>query len=256
MGSALARGVIASGFCQAADVFAYDSDRSRSEKLSRETGCRVCASAPDAASEADVVVVCVKPAVVTGVLKEISPAVTPARIVISIAAAVKLETLEGALPAGTPVVRVMPNTPALVGRGAAGLAAGKSVSPAQIEQCVRLLESVGVAVAVDEKLMDAITGLSGSGPAFVYSVIEALADGGVANGLPRDVALKLAAQTVAGAAEMVLKSGQHPAVLRDQVTTPGGTTIAGLVELERAGLPSALIAAVQAATKRSAELGT
>lgn len=256
MGGALVRGVIRAGYCPADEVIIYDPDARRASELSAETGCSVAASAEDAASAAEMIVVCVKPGMVPGLLKEISGLVRGGQVVVSIAAAVKIHSLEEALPKGVAVVRVMPNTPALIGRGAAGVAAGTHASKEQLGQCVRLLEAVGIAVVVDEKLMDAVTGLSGSGPAFVYTVIEALADGGVASGLPRDVAVKLAAQTVAGAAEMVAQSGQHPAVLRDQVTTPGGTTIAGLVELERAGLPSALIAAVQAAAKRSAELGS
>jgi pyrroline-5-carboxylate reductase len=153
------------------------------------------------------------------------------------------------------VIRAMPNTPALVGMGAAAYCLGSTATRDDAATAARLLGAVGLAVEVPERLMDAVTGLSGSGPAYVYLVIEALADGGVRSGLPRADALKLAAQTVLGAASMVMETGEHPAVLKDMVTSPGGTTIAGLAELERHGLRAALIDAVTAATRRAAELG-
>jgi pyrroline-5-carboxylate reductase len=153
------------------------------------------------------------------------------------------------------VIRVMPNTPALVLAGASAFTTGTQATEEDADVAQKIFGSVGVAVRVKEALLDAVTGLSGSGPAYVYTIIEALADGGVLMGLPRDLALQLAAKTVAGAAEMVLQSGQHPAALRDQVTSPGGTTIAGIEALESRGLRSALLAAVRAATERSAALG-
>ena len=204
----------------------------------------------------DVILLCTKPHDVADSLREISIAghATP-MLAISIAAGITLDALETAASANIRIIRAMPNTPALVGKGAAAYCLGSRATH-QDGDCARsLLGAVGLAVEVPERLMDAVTGLSGSGPAYVYLVIEALADGGVRTGLPRADALKLAAQTVLGAAAMVLETGIHPAVLKDMVTSPGGTTIAGLAELERQGLRSALIDAVEVATRRAAELG-
>lgn len=255
MGSALAKGVVSSGFRAPADVVIYDPDGARLSETAGATGFAAAASARDAAGFADAVVVCVKPPLVEALLKEISDVLGPGKLVISIAAGIKIERMHACLREGVGVIRVMPNTPAQVSRGASALALGRNVSAEHRDMAVGLFESVGLAVVVDEKLMDAVTGLSGSGPAFVYTVIEALADAGVSVGLTRDVAIRLAAQTVSGAASMVIETGKHPAVLRDQVTSPAGTTIAGCAELERQGLRAALIGAVQAAAARSAELG-
>ncbi|MBC8125803.1 MAG: pyrroline-5-carboxylate reductase, partial [Gloeobacteraceae cyanobacterium ES-bin-144] len=176
-------------------------------------------------------------------------------LVISIAAGITVAALETAAASQIRVIRAMPNTPALVGKGAAGYCIGTRATAEDAETARVILGSVGLAVAVPERLMDAVTGLSGSGPAYIYLVIEAMADGGVRQGLPREDALRLAAQTVLGAAAMVLETGKHPAVLKDMVTSPGGTTIAGLAELERRGLRAALIEAVVAASQRATELG-
>jgi pyrroline-5-carboxylate reductase len=183
-----------------------------------------------------------------------SDVVGPEKLMVSIAAGITLAKLCEGLKSNR-VVRVMPNTPALIGKGASAYSLGPEATAADGELVGQLLGAVGQAFWVDEKLLDAVTGLSGSGPAFVYVMIEALSDGGVRVGLPRDVATALAAQTVRGAAEMVVTTGEHPAVLKDKVASPGGTTIAGLAALESGGLRAALIAAVEAATKRSAELG-
>jgi pyrroline-5-carboxylate reductase len=177
------------------------------------------------------------------------------RLVISIAAGITLAALEDAAGVQDRVIRAMPNTPALVGKGAAGFCLGTRATREDAAVAKHLLGSTGLAVEVPERLMNAVTGLSGSGPAYIYLVIEALADGGVRMGIPRADAIQLAAQTVLGAAAMVMETGQHPAVLKDMVTSPGGTTIAGLAELERNGLRSALIEAVTAATRRADELG-
>jgi pyrroline-5-carboxylate reductase len=188
------------------------------------------------------------------VLENLRNSVTPEHLVISIAAGVSLATIAGRLGSDRRLARVMPNTPALIGEGAAGFCLGRNVLASDEALVLSCLNSVGRAYRVPETLLDAVTGLSGSGPAFVYVMIEALSDGGVRVGLPRDVATALAAQTVLGAARMVLETNTHPGVLKDQVTSPGGTTIAGLHALERGRFRAALIDAVEVATLRSAEL--
>ena len=254
MGGALVRGVVESGFRPAEDILAFDPDTSRLEALQRETGIRACRDAASAVREAGTVVLCVKPALACPLARELAPEMGPDRLLISIAAGVRIADLRSALPDGAAVIRAMPNTPATIRRAATAICAGEGVTREQLELAEGLFGSVGITVIVEERLMDAVTGLSGSGPAFIFTVIEALADGGVSQGLPRDVALKLAAQTCAGAADLVMRSGQHPAQLRDQVASPGGTTIAGIAELERGGLRPALIGAVQAAARRAKEL--
>lgn len=202
----------------------------------------------------DLIVLAVKPQHLNSVLDELQNVDTSDKLFVSIVAGVTLSLLCERL--GTKrVVRVMPNTPCLIGQAAAAYCHGESVTAEDRQQVAELLGAVGLAIELTETHMDAVTGLSGSGPAFVYLVIEALSDAGVGLGLPRDVALRLAAQTVRGAAEMVTSSGEHPAVLKDQVTSPGGTTIAGIEALEAGGLRTTLISAVQAAAQRSAELG-
>jgi pyrroline-5-carboxylate reductase len=202
-----------------------------------------------------VLVLAVKPQTMAAVLAEVRPTVSPRHLVVSIAAGVTLGQLAAGLGPDARLIRVMPNTPCLVGASAAGFAAGPAATADDVALVARLFGAVGKAFAVPEHLLDAVTGLSGSGPAFVYVLIEALADGGVRVGLPRDVALALAAQTVLGSAKMVLETGTHPAALKDAVASPGGTTIAGLHALERAGFRAAAMDAVEAAARRAAELG-
>lgn len=206
-------------------------------------------------AKADVVVLAVKPQKMADVLAGIAADVEPRHLLVSIAAGVTLEKLATSLPAGTRLVRVMPNTPCLVGLGASCYSRGPTATEADGLLVRQLLESVGSASEVEEKLLDAVTGLSGSGPAFVYRMIEALAEGGTRMGLSAELALELAARTARGAAEMVLAGDATPAELRQQVTSPGGTTLAGLEALEKLQGPEAFRAAVEAATKRSAELG-
>ena len=208
----------------------------------------------EVAAQSDVVILAVKPGDLKSLCESLAT-VAGDRLFLSIAAGVKIADLEAWLGSGGRVIRVMPNTPALVGAGAAAFARGSRATGADAGTATNILGAVGTVDEVSEKLLDAVTGLSGSGPAYVYTVIEALADGGVLMGLPRATALQLAAQTVAGAAKMVLETGLHPAVLRDQVTSPGGTTAAGLEQLEAHGLPHALLQAVRKATERSVELG-
>jgi pyrroline-5-carboxylate reductase len=254
MGTAFVMGAIRSEAVAASAVTGIDPVAAAREHFAGATGAK---SATDisALADCDVVLLCTKPHDACAALEHlVSVSKTPA-LVISIAAGVKLAALEQAVDGKARIVRAMPNTPAAVGKGASGFCMGKLAHEKDSETAKRILGSVGLAVEVPERLMDAVTGLSGSGPAYAYLVIDALADGGVKAGLPRADAIRLAAQTVWGAAAMVLETGEHPAVLKDMVTSPGGTTIAGLAELEKHGLRSALIEAVTAATRRSVELG-
>ncbi len=203
---------------------------------------------------ASVVVLAVKPQNVAAVVEEVREAVPDGALVISILAGITTEALEAAFGRPLAVVRTMPNTPALVDEGATALAAGKHATDAHLALARSIFEAVGRVEEVPESLMDAVTGLSGSGPAYIYMVIEALTDGGVKQGLPRPIAARLAAQTVLGAARLVIETGKHPAILRDEVTTPGGTAIAAVADLEAHGLRTMLINAVGTATARSAEL--
>ena len=255
MGSALAAGVISAGIVRPDDVTMADVDSSKLERLSAELGAAVTSDNLKAIQDADVVIIAVKPWFVENVLKEIGQKLNSNQMVISIAAGVKLESIEAHLADSVAVIRSMPNTPCLIGAGAVGFSRGKAATDRHVAIAKDIFDAVGISFEVAEKLLDAVTGLSGSGPAYVYLMIEAMSDAGVRVGLPRDISLKLAAQTVMGSARMVIEAGEHPAKLRDQVTTPGGTTIAGLDALEKAGFRSALMEAVKAATKRSEELG-
>jgi pyrroline-5-carboxylate reductase len=255
MGTALVEGAIRSGAVAAADVTGVDPVQGAREHFAKSTGA-VAAAEISALAESDVILLCTKPHDVATALRESTLASKgKPLLVISIAAGITLDSLEMTAATNHRIIRAMPNTPALVGKGAAGYCLGSRATRGDADVARQLLGSVGLAVEVPERLIDAVTGLSGSGPAYVYLVIEALADGGVRMGLPRADALRLAAQTVLGAATMVLETGEHPAVLKDMVTSPGGTTIAGLAELERQGLRFALIDAVTAATRRATELG-
>jgi pyrroline-5-carboxylate reductase len=207
-----------------------------------------------AAQQADLILLGVKPFQVPDLIEEIRPALTPKKTLVSFAASVKTRAMEEAAGMEIAVIRAMPNTPSALGAGATGLCRGRFVKPEQMEMAQRIFETVGRTVTVDEKHMDAVTGLSASGPAYVYIIIEALAEAGVKVGLPRDTATQLAAQTVFGAGKMVLETGYHPALLKDEVTTPAGCTIDGILELEEGGLRVTLIKAVMRATQRAKEL--
>ena len=256
MGGALSRGLVRAGAMPPSGIRLFDTHGAKAEALAVDLGPGAFAAptAQAAVQGADLVLLAVKPPMVADVLTEIASALSPSQLVISIAAGVRLEKMESLLPGDIPVVRTMPNTPCLVGKGATALCRGSHATEQHLRLAESLFASVGVSVEVPERLMDAVTGLSGSGPAYVYLMIEALADGGVKEGLTRDTARLLAAQTVLGAAQMVLSSDEHPAQLKDNVTTPGGTTIAALHVLERAGIRTALIDAIQAAAQRSREL--
>jgi len=255
MATALAKGLVSAGFASADAIVASDPSTAAREAFARTTGCGATASNVDVVRACDVLVLAVKPAHVAEVLADIRADVQPKHLVISIAAGVPLKTLIEALGSQARLARVMPNTPCLVGAGASAYALGAGATAEDGKLVARLLATVGIAVELPESLLDAVTGLSGSGPAYIYQVIEALSDGGVLMGLPRDVATRLASQTVLGAAQMVVQTGEAPAVLKDAVASPGGTTIAGLHALEAGGLRAALMNAVKAATLRSKELG-
>lgn len=254
MATALAQGFVRAGLAGASQVIASDLDGGARAQFAAATGGATTASNRDVLV-ADTVVVAVKPGQVAEVLAEVRPAVEERHLFVSIAAGITLGRLDAALPAGTRVVRVMPNTPALVGCSATAFALGTGCRPEDGARVQQLFSAVGVALAVKEPLLDAVTGLSGSGPAYGYLMIEALSDGAVAAGLPRDVATRLAAQTLLGAARMVLETGMHPGALKDQVTSPGGTTIEGIHELERAGVRAGLMNAVRTAAEKSRRLG-
>ncbi len=255
MATALAKGFVRAEIVFPKEIMASARSAATRNLFTKETGAKTVASNSDVLKFANVLVLATKPDQVPIALAEISGAFTKNHLLISIAAGVTISKLENLLPAGARVIRVMPNTPALVGEAASAFALGKLATVADGDLAKKLLSAVGVAFQVKESLLDAVTGLSGSGPAYVYQFIEALSDGGVAAGLPRDVATQLAAQTVLGAAKMVLETGQHPGALKDQVTSPGGTTIEGLHELEKGKLRATVMNAVQAATEKSKKLG-
>lgn len=254
MATALARGLIRADFTEPEAVIAADPFESSRAQFTEVTKARTTEENTDVLDASEIVFLAVKPQAMAGVLSEITRHLDERHLVISIAAGVSLETLTAGLGDSCRIVRVMPNTPCLVGASASGFSIGASASADDARLVKDLLSTVGIAVKVPERLLDAVTGLSGSGPAYVYQVIEALSDGGVRAGLPRDVATQLAAQTLLGAAKMVLETGEHPGALKDAVTSPGGTTIAGVHALENAGLRAALMNAVEAATARSVEL--
>ena len=255
MAEALIRGVLDAELLARDRIMVTDIRPERREHLAREIGVRTEARNQDAVPFGQVLILAVKPQDVPQVLQEIGPAVGPEQLVVSIAAGVPLTSIESALAGPTPVIRVMPNTPCLVGAGMAVLALGAHASPNDEELVLRIFSAVGQAVTLPERALDAVTALSASGPAFLGMVVEALIDGGVRVGLPRDIATRLAVQTALGTARMLSEAGVHPAKLKEMVASPGGTAIAGVHMLERGGLRAALLDAVVAATARSAQLG-
>ncbi len=254
MATALAKGWLRAGLVRADSCRASDPLASARHSFAAETGCSAVADNREVAAASGLLLLAVKPQSMPVLLEEIRPHVKN-QLVVSIAAGITLRQLSAGLGPDCRLIRVMPNTPCLIGASASGYSPSNSATPEDIALVDRLLNAVGVAFRVSEQLLDAVTGLSGSGPAFVYLMIEALSDGGVRVGLPRDVATALAAQTVLGAAKMVLETQSHPGILKDMVASPGGTTIAGLHALERAGVRGALMDAVEAATRRAIELG-
>lgn len=255
MGGALLRGVVSSLGKDKIHAALSDVVPQAVEALKDSLGCKTTSGTPaEVAAASEIIIIAVKPHDVQALCQTLAK-VKGQRLCISIAAGIPLADLESWLGGKQRVIRCMPNTPALVGAGAAAFSRGKLVGDADAGLASRILGAVGIVTEVPERLLDAVTGLSGSGPAYIYTVIEALADGGVLMGLPRAASVQLAAQTVLGAAKMVLETGKHPAALRDEVTSPGGTTIAGLEQLEAKSLRSALMKAVRAATEKSKQLG-
>jgi pyrroline-5-carboxylate reductase len=255
MGEALIKGLLQAGLVRPEDLLATDVRVDRLGYIQKTYGVEVFADNRDATAKAEVLILAVKPQVMEEVLMGLREVVTAKHLFLSIAAGIRTSFIEERFPQPVRVVRIMPNTPALVLTGASAITPGRHATPEDVEIAHQIFQGVGRVVQVEEKLMDTVTGLSGSGPAYIFIVIEALSDAGVRMGLPRDVATVLAAQTVLGAAQMVLETGEHPARLKDMVASPGGTTIAGLQVLEQGRLRGILMEAVEAATKRSLELG-
>ncbi|MCG8557457.1 MAG: pyrroline-5-carboxylate reductase [Proteobacteria bacterium] len=255
LAGALIRGLLSAGTYEANDIMATDLRADRLQELGQYHGIRTSKDNEQGASRAAIVVLSVKPQVLPSVLPAVASALAPDTLVISLAAGISTALVEAKLPHGTRVLRAMPNTPALVGSGATALALGTSSTDADLRQAEQIFQSVGVTVRVEEALMDAVTGLSGSGPAYILLVLEALMNAGVQAGLPPSVARTLSVQTVLGTARLLDQSDEHPAALRDMVASPAGTTMAGLRMLERGAVRSAFIEAVQCASQRANELG-
>jgi pyrroline-5-carboxylate reductase len=254
MGGILLQAFLKNNLVAAEQIFATVQHPDRATALSVQFGVEVTTDNLAAAEQADIILLGVKPIQVPALIAQIQPALTSAKMMLSFAASVKTRSIEDAAGCELAVVRAMPNTPAMIAAGVTALCAGRFVTPEQMAMAQKIFNTVGRTVVVDEKHMDAVTGLSGSGPAFLYIIIEALAEAGVNVGLPRDVATLLAAQTTLGSARMVLETGYHPALLKDQVTTPAGCTVDGILELEEGGLRVTLIKAVKRATQRAKEL--
>jgi len=254
MGSILMQALQKRDVVRTEDICATVQHEERATGLSSKYGIKVTTDNRAAVRDANVILLCVKPQTLGEVVNEIAGELRPDHLIVSIAASVPTAYIEKRVPAGIPVIRAMPNTPSMVGAGMTAFCCGSSVKPANLEVAQILFGTVGEVVRVDEKHMDSVTGLSASGPAYIYMVLESLAEGGVKMGLPRDIAMKLAAQTVLGSAKMVLETGDHPALLKDAVATPAGCTVDGILELEEGGLRVTLIKAVVKASQRAKEL--
>jgi pyrroline-5-carboxylate reductase len=254
LGEALIRGLIDAGVVRAEQVTVTAAHPERVARLTGELGVRGAASNAEAAAGAGTLILSVKPQSVPAVLSELRSVLEPSQLLVSVAASVGSAFIEKHLDRPVPVIRAMPNTPALIRMGMTALAAGRHATREHIEAALHLFRPLGRTVIVDEKHMDAVTALSASGPAFIYIIIESLAEGGVKVGLPRELATELAAQTVLGAGAMVLETGEHPAKLKDLVTTPAGCTIDGIEQLEEGGIRVTLIKTIVRATRRAKEL--
>ena len=255
MGEALVKGLVEANVVKGEALMVSDTRAERLADLDRRYGVRIAKDNVELVRESDVVVLAVKPQIMTPVLKEIASSLSRRQLVISVAAGVATATIRAAVGKDIRLIRVMPNTPALVLEGATAIAKAQGLEAGDLEIAQEIFCAVGKAVVLDEELMDAVTGLSGSGPAYVAVVIESLADGGVKMGLDRQTAMTLATQTVLGAAKLLLETGVHPGALKDMVSSPGGTSITGIAALEEGGIRTTFIKAVERATLRSRELG-
>jgi pyrroline-5-carboxylate reductase len=256
MGEALLKGIINSGLITPKRIFASDVNTEKLKNLSDELDINAVDNNYDLVDSSDIILIALKPDIVSKILSQISANLIQPKWCISIAAGVTISTIENLLQTGTPVVRVMPNTPAMVSEGMTAISPGANAKEEHLGKAKQIFQAVGKAIVLQEKLMDVVTALSGSGPAFVFLMIEAFADAGVQLGLTRPDAFLMATQTFLGSSKMVLETQEHPAVLKNKVTSPGGTTAAGLYELERNGIRSAIIDAVVAATNRSKQLSS
>lgn len=254
MGKAMIRGILGAGLAQGGDIYVFDSHRANLDALAAELGIVPVENEAEAARRADILILAVKPDVVPAVLGKVKGEIGQEKILVSIAAGVSLARLEAGLEPGAKAVRIMPNTPALVGEGMAALCPNKFLSEAEKETILAVFSSFGKAEFIAEKHMDAVVGLIGSGPAYVYMFIEALADGAVFCGMPRETAYRMAAQTVLGSAKTVLQTGLHPGALKDMVCSPGGTSIAAVRDLEERGFRSAVLNAVRVAAEKNSQL--
>jgi pyrroline-5-carboxylate reductase len=254
LGEALITGMLDAGIVSKNQFIATAAHRERLEQIQSKLGIEVTLSNGEAVRKSQLVLLCVKPQTVEEVLRQVSDDLTPNHLIVSVAASVTTRFIEGILDKPVPVIRTMPNTPCLIKQGMTAISPGRHATPDHMSQARCIFDAIGRSLIVDEKHMDAVTGLSASGPAFVYIIIESFVEAGVKVGLPREVATQLAAQMVHGAANMVLQTGEHPAKLKDIVTTPAGCTIDGILELEDGGLRVTLIKAVVRATQRAKEL--
>jgi pyrroline-5-carboxylate reductase len=254
LGEALIGGMIDAGIASKRQFIATAAHQERLDVIKKKLGIETTLSNSEAVRKSHLVLLCVKPKTVEDVLRQISDDLTPGHVVISVAASVTIQFMEGILTKPVPIIRTMPNTPCLIKKGMTAIASGKHATADHVEQAQKIFDGIGRTLILDERHMDAVTGLSASGPAFVYIIIESFIEAGVKVGLPREAATQLAAQMVMGASSMVLETGEHPAKLKDIVTTPAGCTIDGILELEDGGLRVTLIKAVVRATHRAREL--
>ncbi|HUU50161.1 MAG TPA: pyrroline-5-carboxylate reductase [Nitrospinota bacterium] len=255
MGEALIKGLLGKNFISSKNIIGMDISKERLRYIKKTYSVEAVQRNRDAVKKGDIIILAVKPQDITTVLKEIAGEINRSKLLISIAAGVSLKFIESFSSSKIRLIRVMPNTPALIQEGAAALSKGNYATEDDLETARKIFNTIGKTVIIDEKLMDAVTGLSGSGPAYIFTIVEALIAAGVKMGLSREVSQELSVQTLLGSAKMIVETGEHPARLRDMVTSPGGTTVAGLHVLEKEGLSEIIMNAIEAATKRSKELG-